>query len=384
MRASIRDTLAIDAIRPLNIIGYLRAHGWQKFSESAGKFSVWNHPSNPDAEVLIPASRDARDYVQQLREALQELEAVEDRSQLDILRDLYNSGFDVVRLAAHSPSTNDGTVKIEDGVQLFERARDILLAAACATVKPRAVFHSRKPQQANEYMRKARLGQTEHGSYVLTLLSPVAPQLSFHSDNDLFPEDPFERVVVQTLARAVGLTMAAAEKSATATKPDFEPFQQAVSGGVSANLCEGIAGFFATVEPTAIEMSVAWALNRPTPNEIPSRIRIGSDLVPTISEAARMFRAYDKLEGYELKGPVIKLERHEGEPTGWVTIFAPVEDVMRKVSILLPDAEYQLAVLAHASHRYVTVTGTVVREGRTYRLDSANRFELAVDDEDMD
>jgi hypothetical protein len=338
MRASVTDALAIAGIRPLNVIGYLRAHGWQKFSESSGKFSVWNHPLHPDADVLIPASRDARDYVQQLREALHELEAVEDRSQLNILRDLYNSGFDVVRLSARSPNADDGTVKIEDGVQLFERARDILLAAACATVKPRAVFHSRKPQLATEYMQKARLGQTEHGSYVLTLLSPVAPQLSFHSDSDLFPEAPFERAVVQTLARAVGLTMAAAEKSATAASPNFEPFQHAVSGGVSANLCEGIAGLFATVEPTAIELSVAWALNRPSPNEIPSRIRIGSDLIPTISEAARMFRAYDKLDGYSLKGPVIKLERREGEPSGWVTIFASVEEVMRKVSILLPEA----------------------------------------------
>jgi hypothetical protein len=94
------------------------------------------------------------------------------------------------------------------------------------------------------------------------LLSPVAPQLTVHSDSDLFPEEPFERVVVQTLARSVGLTMAAAEKSATSTNPDFEPFQQAVAGGVSANLCEGIAGFFATVEPTAIELSVAWALKQ--------------------------------------------------------------------------------------------------------------------------
>ena len=117
---------------------------------------------------------------------MRELETVEDRSQLDILRDLYNSGFDVVRLAALSPNSEDGTVRIEDGVQLFERARDILLAAACATVRPQPVFHSRKPQQATEYMRKARLGQTEHGSYVLTLLSPVAPQLSVHSESDLF------------------------------------------------------------------------------------------------------------------------------------------------------------------------------------------------------
>jgi hypothetical protein len=156
-----------------------------------------------------------------------------------------------------------------------------------------------------------------------------------------------------------------------------------VAGGVSANLCEGIAGFFATVEPTAIELSIAWALNRPTPNEVPSRIRIGSDLIPTIQEAARLFRAYDKLEDYEVKGPVIKLERQEGEPTGWVTVFAPIEEVMRKVSIMLREEEYQLAVQAHAEHRYVRVTGTVVRAGHTHRLDNASRFELAADDEDV-
>lgn len=236
--------------------------------------------------------------------------------------------------------------------------------------------------QSVHSMRKARLGQTEHGSYVLTLLSPVAPQLNVHSESDLFPDEPFERTVVQTLARSVGLTMAAAEKSATSTEPNFEPFQQAVSGGVSANLCEGIAGFFNTADPTAIELSVAWALNRPSPNETPSRIRISSDLIPTIQEAARLFRVYDKLDGYELKGPVIKLERSEGDPFGWVTIHAPVEDATRKVTIMLADPDYQLAVRAHAEHRYVHVVGSVVREGRTYRLEKPTGFELAPDDED--
>ena len=145
MKATIRDADAIGALRPLNVVGYLRAHGWRKFSEFAGKFSVWVHPSHPEAEIVVPLNRAAADFVLRLADNLRELEAVEGRSQFDILRDLLNSGFDVVRLGAKSPGTNDGTVKIDDGVRLFEQAREILLSAACATVRPRAVFHARVP-----------------------------------------------------------------------------------------------------------------------------------------------------------------------------------------------------------------------------------------------
>ncbi|MBI5264803.1 MAG: hypothetical protein HY852_23655 [Bradyrhizobium sp.] len=383
MRASINDQFAIGAIRPLNAIGYLRAHGWERFGDASGlPFTVWHNASHPKAEILIPSDRSAADYTLLLREALLELEAVENRSQLEILRDLYNSGFDVVRLAAQSTRTADGTVDIDEGVLLFERARDTLYAAACSTVKPQAVFHSRRPQAANEYMRKARLGQTEQGSYVLTLLSPVAPQLTPHSDTDLFPEEPFERRVVQTLARSVRLAVGAAESSVTGPAPDFSPFQNAVAGGVSANLCEGIAGLFSAADPATVELSISWALNRPTPNEAHSRVLISSDVIPTLQEAARLFRAFDRLENYEIKGPVIKLQRDQTAPFGMVTVLAPVEGRTRKVTLVLPDRDYQTAVVAHHQHRYVRVVGTVAREAKTYRLENPVNFDLAPDDED--
>jgi len=383
MKASIKDELAIGAIKPLNAIGYLRAHGWERLDDRTERpFSVWRMPAHPNAEILIPVDRSMSDYVLLLREALHELEAVEGRSQLEILRDLYNSGFDVVRLAAQSMRTADGTVDIDEGVLLFERARDTLYAAACATVKPQAVFHSRRPQQATDYMRRARLGQTEQGSYVLTLLSPVAPQLTLHSDTDLFPEEPFERRVVQTLGKSVRLAVGAAEISATGNTTDFRPFQTAVAGGVSANLCEGIAGLFAATDPTSVELSISWALNRPTPNDVPSRVRISSDVIPTLQEAARIFRAYDKLENYEIKGPVIKLQREQSASFGMVTVLASVEGRTRKVTMALSDPDYQTAVMAHHEHRYVQVVGTVAREARTYRLENPGNFGLASDDDD--
>jgi hypothetical protein len=369
VRATIRDAQAIGSLTPLNVVGYLRSRGWRKFSEVRTRFSVWVHPGHPEAEILVPVTREARDYVSQISEALQELEAVENRSQLEILKDLHNSGFDVIRLSAQSASTVDGTVKIDAGVRLFEQARELLLSAACATVRPRPVFHSRKPQQAIDYMGKARLGQTERGSYVLTLLSPVAPQLSFHSDTDLFPEEPFERSVVRMLSSSVELAMTAAEISGTSAAQDFEPFLSSVGGGVSANLCEAIAGFFGTIDASAIDLSVVWSLNRPIPDDqTPSRVRISADFVPTLQEAAKVFRAHDKLEGYLIEGPVVKLERQDGALTGLVTVFARVEDAMRKVTFELPEHDYDLATVAHRSYLPVRVTGTVAREGRSYRL----------------
>ena len=72
-----------------------------------------------------------------------------------------------------------------------------------------------------------------------------------------------------------------------------------------------------------------------------------------------------------------------GSPFGLVTVLAQVEDRTRKVSIALFDPDYQTAVLAHHEHRYVSVVGTVTREGRTYRLENPRGFSFASDDDDF-
>lgn len=380
MRAVVKDTDAISALRPLDVIGYLKTRGWKKYSERQGIFSVWVHDSFPDAELVVPLHRNGSDFIQAFVEVLKELEAVENRSQIEIMSDLMRSGFDVVRIAARSANTTDGTIRIADGLALVEHAREALLSAACSSVKPRSVFHSRKPQQANEYMDSARLGQTEQGSYVLTVLSPVAPQLNAYSDTDLFPEEPFERKVVKTLAQGVSSVVLAADQSASMTT--FEPFQSAIDQGVSANLCEAIAGFFEAKDLGELKLSVSWSQNREAPKNIPIATTIHSDLVPTIREAARIFRARDALDFYEVIGPVVRLARDDGQQDGLVTIIAPIEGAVRKIIIRLNEFDYELAMRAHKEYRNVRIIGTVIREGRSYKLNNATGLMLASDDDD--
>ncbi|CAA2145586.1 hypothetical protein [Methylobacterium bullatum] len=382
MKAIIQDAAAIGSLRPLNIIGYLRSHGWVKYSEVASKFSVWEHDQFPDSEIVVPLRREASDFVQRLGDVLKELSSAESRSQFDILKDLLNSGFDVIRLGVISPNTSSGTVRIDDGVRLFEQAREMVLAAACSAVRPRAVFHSRKPQQALDYMHGARLGQTEHGSFVLSVLSPVAPQLNPYSETSLFPDEPFERQVVKTLAIGVQTTVRAAEQSVLATEDNFRPFQDGISLGVSANLCEGIIGLFRFGDQASISLSVAWAQNRPTPEAVPSQTIITSDVIPTITEAVRIFRARDALDDYQISGPVVKLERAEGQEAGRVTIYASIEGMPRKVNVTLLPVEYAQATRAHEEYKSVKLIGTVVREGRSYRVNNPTGFGFATDDDE--
>ena len=57
----------------------------------------------------------------------------------------------------------------------MERARDLVLAAACAAITKRAYFATRKPTKATDYLSRVRMGQTERGSYVLTIRSDGMP-----------------------------------------------------------------------------------------------------------------------------------------------------------------------------------------------------------------
>ena len=126
-------------------------------------------------------------------EALQTLEAIEQRSQFEILADIQQASFDIIRWRIIQEDSGDGAIPLEDG-QLFITQ---LLAAA----QPMQWVANRKPAAATEYMRHVRLGQSERGSYVVTVQSPVPPALPIHGIDD--QPDPFERRVSLTLANAL-------------------------------------------------------------------------------------------------------------------------------------------------------------------------------------
>ena len=382
MKALVQDVDALRAVRPPDVAAYLRARGWA-VAESVGAFARYRHDGHgKKLAIEVPRGSDYRDFPLRMAEVLADLARIEDRSQLEILHDLIVIGADVVRLRLIGTDLGDGSVPLEDGAMLIERVRDIMLASACATVQARAYYGTRKPTEAIEYVRKLRLGQTEHGSFVVRVLSPVAPLLSSTEMGHLFPESlpaPFERRVTETLMGAsAAASRAAVEAGATGT---LAPFELAVAAGASANLNEGLATLLVDRPYAAIELSVGWAGNRPPPVGVEQRVRLTRENAPLLLSAAQQLKARAPREDFELEGYVVALDNENVlEQSGTITIAAAVDVGTRRVRVLLGPDDYRRALDAHARMARVGCSGQLVKEGRQYELKAARGFAILAEE----
>lgn len=373
MKVDIRDASVLQRLRPFDVVSYLRATGWRRGGGEA-RATIWLRDGDEPAEILVPEDRGLADFAARMADVLETLALVERRSQLEILHDLTIAGHDVIRLRANAGDSGDGTIAIDAGTELIDNARDMLLAAAAATAERRSYFPTRKPAIAMDYMDRVRLGQTEFGSYVVTLLSPVSPSLSSTAQQDLgLMEPPYERKVTMTLARALdALRRAAADAASTGTDASF---QSAVEDGVTANLCSAIAGMTEQLGNAAeLEIGLSWSPARPLTHDAPAKVRFGSDAAPLLREAARIMKDASPIEDYKVVGLVVGLKQRPEETQGRVQILSVSEEAPRSIRMTIDPSNYADAIRAHENRLPVMATGQLVRQGPVYTLEGVSDF----------
>lgn len=372
MNVTIRDSNVLNSLRPADMLTYLRASGWQRESEIGDKAELWvkSDEGRLETDLLVPLRRQARDFALRASELLKTLEHVEGRSQQEIVEDIEATSTDTVRIRAISSDAGSGTISLDAGVVLIEQAREIVLAAACATVRPKPYWARRKPAEASEYIKKVRLGQTERGSYVVALQSPVPPVLRASSE----PELPFERQVTETLSKSLSAVHAAARQAAATG--DLEPFRVSVNAGVSANLCDAIVRLFNATPSAEFNVSISWSKSRPSTLGPVYQTTLSSDFIPVIAEASRLFKEIAPEDDFELLGFVERLDRATGMDSGHVAVNTVIEERMRRVGIELRGSDYRTAVTAHAESQPISCTGDLVKMGRSYELHNPRDFQL--------
>jgi len=382
MKVTIRDKETLSAIPPLEAAAYLRSRGWNEsvVLPQKGAFWRWQDSDGNEFEIALPHDRRLGDFVQRMGDLLNTLEVAEQRSQFDILRDIMSTAADVVSVPASYAKAADGSMPINDGVALTQLARDMMMAAACATVDPRPAYLRRKPTRAVEYIESLRLGLPERGSYVLNIVSRVPPGLKSATGQLMLPvEDPFERQVTITLATALAESQKAAVSAATSG--DIESFHHAVRSGVSANLCEALAGLRKFVDTSkGLAINFSWSRTRPVPESVPNRIVFGDDAMLVIGEAGRLLLATAPQEDFELHGMVFRLERAGDAEIGNIVVLGFIDEQPRKISLELGPKDYDLAVLAHRDRLPIVCSGDLVKEGRMFSLQNPRHFAIEQDD----
>lgn len=255
MKVSITDSNMLTKISPDNFAGYLSATGWKNEYQDE-MLAIW---INGDSEIVLPRHVSS-DYAIRVHEAINTLQLFENRSQLDIVTDIESATKDIIRVRLDREICSDGTILINQGIDAVRNTYNLAIAAARAADSndAKAVYYGNTSSRVQSYIDGLRLGQTERGSYVITIYNDISEYGHDVSNNqDLLYHIPFERQVTLKMIKAVEcVQQAAANASRTG---DFNQFYDSVKSGVSANLCEAISGLAGDQPSDALEISVSWA-----------------------------------------------------------------------------------------------------------------------------
>lgn len=358
MKVRITDKATLEALRPSEIVAYARSVGWTLLGFWEGrKATVWQFG---DERLVIPTDNLLADYALRMAEVVEVLAGTEGRSQLALFRDLTTASADVIRVRVASPLTSDGSLGLDEGVTLFRSMQEMLFSAARAAVVPRAYFRSRLPAPAEEYLKKVRLGQTERGSYVATMVCPVSPELGFGAEVEAV-EEPFDRKVTHTLSNSL-LEASNAAKSAVLVQ-SMTPFREAVAHGVSANLCDALVNLGELVPEAQIQVGFTWARTRIQPPGAYGSLILPSDSIPVLREATRILKETSWEDDTEIYGPVVRLESSDPAQGGSVIVQALLDGGARKIQLRLNGTDYAKAQAAHGAVADIKCHGRLRKEG---------------------
>lgn len=218
-------------------------------------------------------------------------------------------------------------------------------------------------REAANLLNRIRLGQTEQGSFVVTLLTPTI----VHREPSLFPDhdagdDNDERQMTRRLAEALAAVRQAVED---AVSGDRKTFEETIYKGVSANLCEALV---ALIKPfPTIDISVHWARTRPV-ETLRKTMRFTSEDAPILREAAHAFRAREPKPDTHLFGFVHRLQRKEMEDDGTVYLRTEIENQTCSVAVVLKQSDYDTVIRAHKDRAPILLQGDLDRRGQRWRL----------------
>lgn len=375
----IWDADAMREIAPAALRAYALAQGWKRVESFGDHSDVYIFEGA--GEAILPGSASLADYARVVSDVIALFARTENRDELQVYRDLSTADQDVIRIRAPE-AEDDGSIKLEAGVELVTEARNLLLSAACSTTDPRRAYRAGRIKEASEYIEKVRLGQTERGSFIVTLLSPVPPALEPTAPT-LWPlpsDEPFERQVTRRLVDGLEAARDAIERANRGAQ--FSVFEEAVRRGVSANLCEAAASLIERGH--GLDVSVTWAQTRRAPEKRRSVVFTPSD-ADVLKEAARVFRDREPRPDETLEGFIVKLARNEPlEIDGRATLKTFVDEHPAAVRMDLPQDIYEEAVRAHEKGQAISIRGDLVREGHRWRLKHPHDLSVSETDDEAD
>lgn len=288
---------AVPELKFTELQAYLRNTGWSRVPVTKDSVALFQKEIEGDFfETLLPLSKDYSDYKYRVVDVLEMIAQAENREIHQVLTDLSIPPGDTVRFRVINRDTLGGTISFIEGFNLLESAKKALFTTACDIVQPEKYHKRLGLKGAQQFIEECRLGQTEKGSFIASVICPFinqttddkAQQLSIFSQSEDFKHS-LTRKVTTRLMSALAEIKSAIDKGEENRIVDLEG-ENIISG----NFLESIVELNSNKETTEIEIMANWSVFAEEQPEIAKAIKFSNDYIPVLENIISKIKPVDK------------------------------------------------------------------------------------------
>ena len=380
---SVNFTDLTDKINPCAVVRYLKDTGWTPFKTKKEYIKVFQKITEKDNfyQVIIPLDKTLSDYKIAMFEAIEQIAQLEGQSAEQLMLYLLNPNTDILKIRLQKSDIEAGSILFDDAINLFENAKKLIAATAQDILHPKRIHQGRQDEVISTLVGNCRFGQTEIGSYVISVVCPFAElddsekykQLSIFSDEEECANSLTRQVTnrIMTNVSSIKVNIDNGEIDKLISEDE--------NSMISANFYEALAGLNMADFDTSVEFIAQWSpvvkSNRCEEDRVTLTHDYYQPIVATIGKLREKFSTHTKIVGRVKK--LESIPDVSKRKTGKVTIvYLDEYDNKRTVSVQLSKEEYNKAIEAHESGSHVEVIGEIEDNGKRTRTMICESFML--------
>ena len=283
---------------------------------------------------------------------------------------LLNPNTDILKIRLDRKDIEAGSILFDDAIRMYENTKKLLAATALDILHPKRYHQGRMDDAVSQFLAGCRFGQTEIGSYVVSVVCPFAEldekegykQLSIFSEEEACANSLTRRVTsrvmdnISQIKRYIddGNLEGLLEKEGEET--------------ISANFYEALTGLNLDLEGADVEFIAEWSPVVKSKSHVKDRILLTHDYCQLIETAVSKLKEKTNTST-KILGRINKLEsapditqRKEGKIT---IVYLDENDKKKVATVKLEKSDYDKAIEAHEKGLYVEIEGELKKSKRT-------------------
>lgn len=241
---------------------YLSLKGWHEISTLfEGKVRQFLAP-NEEYAILIPMTKDFSDYYHVMHDSLLTVATFDNKTLNALFNVLINPSSDILKWRIADDNTSLGAISFNTMLDNIDNIKNIL-ATTCIDIMSPSQYHKKvMVTDVQNQIASYKFGQTEIGSYILNLVSP----LGFYQ-YQLFDPNVEELPINRRINMRMLKNINDIQQSVLDNSSQLD--ENVASGNISVNFLNALTKIYDDNKDSDVSISAAWDVNIPTIIENP-------------------------------------------------------------------------------------------------------------------